>query len=429
MPADRTLHVGLIGAGTVGAEVAKRLLTWGDALRQRSGGELALRRVAVRDGAKERPTVPRELLTTDVSELLGDPEIDIVVELAGGEEPARTYLERAIRARKHVVTANKVVMARHGPELLELAGEMDVEVYFEAAVGGGIPLIGTFKIDLAANRLERVEAIINGTTNFMLTRMAAEGRPFDAVLADAQAAGFAEADPTDDVEGNDAASKLAIMASIAFGARVHPRDVYCEGIRSVEPVDFRYARELGYAIKLLALTHRTETGIEARVHPCMIPFGHPLAQVDDANNAVFIQGDLIGDVLLQGQGAGARPTTSAVVGDLIDLARSIRRQAHAYRHFLFEDTPVLDMERVLTRAYFRCTVEDRPGVLARICAVFGEEEVSISGATQKEIFKGDAAAEFVVTTHPAPDAALQRTRRRIAELEPVRAVSSFLRAL
>jgi homoserine dehydrogenase len=306
---------------------------------------------------------------------------------------------------------------------------MDVEVYFEAAVGGGVPLIGTFKIDLAANRLERVEAIINGTTNYMLSRMAARGQGFESVLAEAQAAGFAEADPTDDVDGHDAASKLAIMASIAFGARVHPRDVYCEGIRGVEPVDFRYARELGYTVKLLALTRRTERGIEARVHPCMIPFGHPLAQVDGASNAVFIQGDLVGDVLLQGLGAGARPTTSAVVGDLIDLARSIRRQAHAYRHFLFEDTPVLPVDEVTTRAYFRCTVEDRPGVLAQICAVFGDEGVSISGATQKEVFAENAAAEFVVTTHPAPDAALQRTRRGIAELEPVRAVSSFLRVL
>lgn len=429
MPAPKTLNVGLIGAGTVGAEVAGRLLTWGDTLRRRAGCQLVLRRVAVRDGSRPRPGIPRELLTTDVSRVLDDPEIDVVVELAGGEEPARTYLERAIRSRKHVVTANKVVMARHGPELLVLAGEMDVEVAFEAAVGGGIPLISTFKVDLAANQLQRVDAIINGTTNYMLSRMAGEGIDFATVLAQAQVAGYAEADPTEDIEGYDAASKLAIMASIAFGARVHPRDVFCEGIAGVEPVDFRYAGELGYAIKLLARAERTLRGIEARVHPCMIPLSHPLAQVDGVTNAVFIHGDLVGDVLLQGQGAGARPTTSAVVADLIDLARSIERGARAATHFVFEDAPVLPMTEVTTRAYFRCTVDDRPGVLAHIFNVFGEERVSISSAIQKELFEGDAAAEFVVTTHPAPDAALQRTRERIAELEPMRSVSSFLRVL
>jgi homoserine dehydrogenase len=421
--------VGLIGAGTVGSEVAHRLLSSADVLRRRAGCELVLRRVAVRDGARDRPRVPRALLTTDVGAVIEDGEIDVVVELAGGEEPARTFIERSIKARKHVVTANKVVMARHGPELLELAGEMDVEVYFEAAVGGGIPLISTFKIDLAANRLERVAAIINGTTNFMLSRMAANGQPFEDVLAEAQRAGYAEADPTEDVDGHDAASKLAIMASIGFGVRVHPRDVFCEGIRGVEPVDFRYARELGYTIKLLAYAERGEGGIEARVHPCMVPLVHPLAQVDGVNNAVFVEGDLIGQVMLGGPGAGARPTTSAVVGDLIDLARSIGREAHAYRNYTFEDAALTPVDDVTTRAYFRCTVEDRPGVLAGICAVFGEEGVSISGATQKESFEGDGAAEFVVTTHPARDGALRRTGRRVAELASVRAVSSFLRVL
>jgi homoserine dehydrogenase len=421
------LNVGLIGAGTVGAEVANLLLTSPDVLRQRAGCELTLRRVAVRDGDKLRPRVPTRLLTSDVSQILDDPQIDVVVELAGGEEPARSYLAQAIRNRKHVVTANKVVMARHGPELLELAEEMDVEVFFEAAVGGGIPLISTFQVDLAANQVQRVIAIINGTTNYMLTRMSGEGLDFAEVLSQAQAAGYAEADPAEDIEGRDAASKLAIMASIAFHARVHPQDVYCEGIKEVQPLDFRYAAELGYTIKLLATTACTARGIEARVHPCMVPAGHPLARVEAVNNAVLIQGDLVGEVLLQGQGAGARPTTSAVVGDLIDLARSIQRGARAYPHPIFEGIPILPMGEVTTRAYFRCTVDDRPGVLARICSAFGEEQVSISSAIQKEAFVKDATAEFVVTTHPAPDAALQRTRQRIAQLGVVRSVSSFLR--
>jgi len=429
MAAAAELGVGLIGAGTVGAEVADRLLTWAPALRRRAGAGLELRRVAVRDVGKTRPRVPPELLTADPHQVIDDPGIDIVVELAGGEEPARSWLERAIRARKHVVTANKVVMAAHGPELLELAGEMDVDVYFEAAVGGGIPLISTFKVDLAANQLERVTAIINGTTNYMLCRMAADGSTFAQVLADAQREGFAEADPTADVDGHDAAAKLAIMASIAFGARVHPRAVYCEGIRAVQPVDFRYARELGYAIKLMASAERTPRGVEARVHPCMVPLSHPLAVVDGVHNAVFIEGDLVGEVLLQGLGAGARPTTSAVIGDLIDLARSIQRQVRNRAPFTFDDIAVVPMDEVTTRAYFRCRVADRPGVLAQIFTVFGEEQVSISSAIQKEVFEGEASAEFVVTTHPAPDAALRRTRQRIAALEPVRAVSSFIRVL
>jgi homoserine dehydrogenase len=423
------LGVGLIGAGTVGAEVADRLLTWAPTIRRRAGAGLVLRRVAVRDVGKARPRVPAELLTADPHQVIDDPAIDIVVEVAGGEEPARSWIERAIRARKHVVTANKVVMAAHGPELLELAGEMDVDVYFEAAVGGGIPLISTFKVDLAANQLERVTAIINGTTNYMLCRMADEGSTFAEVLADAQREGFAEADPSADVDGHDAAAKLAIMASIAFGARVHPRDVYCEGIRAVQPVDFRYARELGYAIKLMAWAERTPSGVEARVHPCMVPLTHPLAAVDGVHNAVFIEGDLVGQVLLQGLGAGARPTTSAVIGDLIDLARSIQRQVRNRAPFAFDEIAVVPMDEVTTRAYIRCTVADQPGVLAQIFTVFGEEQVSISSAIQKEVFEGEASAEFVVTTHPAPDAALRRTRERIAALAPVRAVSSFIRVL
>ncbi len=423
------LGVGLIGAGTVGAEVADRLLNWAPTISRRAGAGLALRRVAVRDAGKARPRVPSELLTTDAHQVIDDPAIDIVVEVAGGAEPARSWIERAIRARKHVVTANKVVMAAHGPELLELAGEMDVDVYFEAAVGGGIPLISTFKVDLAANQLERVTAIINGTTNYMLSRMAAEGTGFAEVLADAQREGFAEADPTEDVDGHDAVAKLAIMASIAFGARVHPRLVYREGIRAVQPVDFRYARELGYAIKLMAWAERTARGVEARVHPTMVPVTHPLAGVDGVHNAVFIEGDLVGQVLLQGLGAGARPTTSAVIGDLIDLARSIQRQVRNRAPFTFDDIAVVPMDEVTTRAYFRCTVADQPGVLAQIFTVFGEEQVSISSAIQKEAFEGEASAEFVVTTHPAPDAALRRTRERIAALQPVKAVSSFIRVL
>jgi homoserine dehydrogenase len=306
---------------------------------------------------------------------------------------------------------------------------MNVDVYFEAAVGGGIPLISTFKVDLLANDIQRIMAVINGTTNFVLGRMANQGQTLGEAVAEAQAAGYAEADPTDDVGGYDAAYKLAIMASIGFGARVHPDQVYREGIDGIEPVDFRYARELGYEVKLLAYAARGDDGrVEARVHPVLVPHGHPLAGVEGPANAVYIEGDLVGQVLLQGLGAGGRPTASSVVGDIIDLARSIHRQVQHRAAIEFDpDVHVLSMDDVRSRAYFRCRLADRPGVLGTIGAIFGEEGVSIASAIQKE--SDDVSAEFVVTTHPSPDAALRRTRERIAELGVVNAVNAFLRVL
>jgi homoserine dehydrogenase len=427
--AAASLNVGLIGLGTVGGQVAERMLTWQAQLARRAGIELCLRRVLVRDVQKPRTVaVPSELLTADADELLGDPTIQILVEVAGGDEPMHSYLERAIRAGKHVVTANKVVMAKHGPELLDLAAERNVDVYFEAAVGGGIPLISTFRTDLQANRIERVSAVINGTTNYVLGRMATAGLSLDAAVREAQAAGYAEADPTDDIGGFDATYKLAILGSIAYEIKIRPDDVFREGIEGIEPVDFRYARELGYAIKLIAHTQRHPGKVEARVHPAMIALDHPLAQVEGANNAVFVEGDLVGQVLLVGLGAGGRPTASAVVGDLIDLARSIRRGVQSRPSFGFDDRiGVIPMGEVRTRAYFRIRVDDRTGVLAALGQVFAEEGVSISSLIQKDAWVEEQTAELVVTTHPAPDASLQRARDRIAELSPVHAVSSFLR--
>jgi homoserine dehydrogenase len=424
-----SLNVGLIGLGTVGGQVAERLLTWQAQLARRAGIELCLRRVLVREVKKPRATpVAPELLTADPQELLDDPAIQILVEVAGGDEPMHSYLERAIRAGKHVVTANKVVMARHGPELLDLAAERNVDVYFEAAVGGGIPLISTFRTDLQANRIERVSAVINGTTNYVLGRMASAGLSLGDAVHEAQAAGFAEADPTDDIGGFDATYKLAILGSIAYEIKIRPDDIFREGIEGIEPVDFRYARELGYAIKLIAHTQRHPGRVEARVHPAMVPLDHPLAQVEGANNAVFVEGDLVGQVLLVGQGAGGRPTASAVVGDLIDLARSIRRGVQSRPSFSFDDRiGVIPMGEVSTRAYFRIRVDDRTGVLAALGQVFAEEGVSISSLIQKDAWVEEQTAELVVTTHPAPDASLQRARERIADLSPVHAVSSFLR--
>ena len=428
MSTTRPLNVGLIGLGTVGSQVAERMLSWGPQLSRRAGVELCLKRVLVRDLTKRRSIeIAADLLTTDPSAILDDRSIEVLVEVAGGDEPMRSYIERAILAGKHVITANKVVMAKHGPELLDQAVEKNVDVYFEAAVGGGIPLISTFRTDLQANKIERVSAVINGTTNYVLGRMASGSTMTDAIR-EAQEAGYAEADPTDDIGGFDAAYKLAILGSIAYEIKVRPDEIYREGIEGVEPVDFRYARELGFAIKLIAHTQRHPGRVEARVHPAMIPLDHPLARVEGAENAVFVEGDLVGQVLLVGQGAGGRPTASAVVGDLIDLARSIRRGVQSRPSFSFDDRiGVIPIGEVKTRAYYRIRVDDRAGVLAAIGQVFAEEGVSISSFIQKDAWSHDQTAELVVTTHPSLDASLQKARERMAQLEPVRTVSSFLR--
>jgi homoserine dehydrogenase len=427
--AARPLNVGLIGLGTVGSQVAERMLSWQTQLSRRAGVELCLRRVLVRDTGKLRTIeIEPELLTTNPADVLEDPAIEVLIEVAGGDEPMRSYLERAIQAGKHVITANKVVMAKHGPELLDQAAEKNVDVYFEAAVGGGIPLISTFRTDLQANRIESVSAVINGTTNYVLGRMASAGLTMRDAVREAQEAGYAEADPTDDVEGFDATYKLAILSSIAYEIKVRPDEIYREGIDGIEPVDFRYARELGFAIKLIAHSQRHPGRVEARVHPALVPLDHPLARVEGAENAVYVEGDLVGKVLLVGQGAGGRPTASAVVGDLIDLARSIRRGVQSRPSFSFDDRiGVIPIGEVTTRAYYRLRVDDRPGVLAAIGQVFAEEGVSISSFIQKDAWSHDQTAELVVTTHPSLDASLQKARDRMTRLEAVRAVSSFLR--
>src|SRR5437667_314095 len=308
--AARPLNVGLIGLGTVGSQVADRMLSWGPQLSRRAGVELCLRKVLVREVSKRRTIeISNDVLTADPADVLDDPAIEVVIEVAGGDEPMRSYIERAIQAGKHVITANKVVMARHGPELLDQAAEKNVDVYFEAAVGGGIPLISTFRTDLQANRIESVSAVINGTTNYVLGRMASQGMTMADALREAQEAGYAEANPTDDIGGYDATYKLAILASIAYEIKVRPDDIYREGIEGIEPIDFRYARELGFAIKLIAHTQRHPGRIEARVHPAMVPLDHPLARVEGAENAVFVEGDLVAHVLLVGQGAGGRPSS------------------------------------------------------------------------------------------------------------------------
>ena len=425
------IRIGLLGLGTVGAQVAEHLDRRGDAIAERVGARVELAGVLVRDLAKERPYRPENgLLTTDADSLLDDPTIGVVIELMGGMEPARTYIERAIEAGKAVVTANKEVMAHHGPDLLELARARGVDVYFEAAVGGGIPLISTFKIDLLANDISRIEAVINGTTNFIIDRMARAGAGFDEALAEAQRLGYAEADPTYDVEAYDAVFKLSIMSSIAFRTRIDPRLVAREGIRGLDPVDFAYAAELGYAIRLLACARADGDEVELHVHPTCVPLSHLLAAVHDAYNAVVIEGDLVGTVLLYGQGAGGRPTSSAVIGDVIDLALSLRKGVNNRIAVDFSrQRRIRPAGEVVTGAYLRLHVADRAGVLADVTRILGELDISISSIVQKQLIVEHAAAELVILTHPTTEARLQTARDRLAALPAVYAIPGFLRVL
>jgi homoserine dehydrogenase len=424
------IHVGLLGVGTVGGGVARILAEKRDVYARQLGCPLVLKSALVRDLSKERPGVPKadlERLTTDPAEVLEDPEVDIVVDVWVGEEPAVDYSRRALQAGKYVVSANKEVMAKHGAELLALAHAHGVDILYEASVGGGIPIIAPLKRDLLANRVLSLAAIINGTTNYILTAMSREGADFAEALAAAQRLGYAEANPANDVEGEDARFKLAILASLAFRAQVKPDDIYREGITRLSARDFRYARELGYAIKLLALARATDEGIQARVHPALVPLEESLAKVDGVLNAVQVEADLAGRVLFQGRGAGSLPTTSAVIADMLDAAQSI---IGGRRDLPLPDeapTRIIPMADLQTRYYLRLTVADRPGVLAQIARVLGEAAISISSVIQKEADESAQTAELVIMTHLAREAAMQRAIADLAELEAVQAVGNFIR--
>ncbi len=422
----------MLGLGTVGAGVAQALLAKADGIARRVGCPVILHRALVRDRQKPRG-IDTAFLTTDPAAVLEDPSINIVVEVLGGERPAHQYILAAIERGKHVVTANKEVMAKHGPEILERAAARGLDVAFEASVGGGIPVIGPFRLDLLANDIQEVTAIINGTTNYILTKMAREGVAYAEALREAQALGYAEPDPASDVEGIDAAYKLTILATLAFHARVRPPDVYVEGITRLAAADFRYARELGYAIKLLAIGRAAPNGLELRVHPAFLPADEMLAKVDGVYNAVRVDGDLVGQVLFYGRGAGAGPTSSAVVADVIDLAQRLRGGGGP------TPLPPLDPERralpiseVWTRYYLRLIAVDRPGVIAQITRVLGDHAISIASVIQKEdvLLEGAADlrhAEIVLMTHRASEAAMRDAVARIARLEVVAEVGSLIR--
>ncbi len=421
------ISVVLLGLGVVGSGIARALLDKSDEFVERAGAPIVLRKVLVRDAKKQRSiTFAPGVLTTEPEEALGV-EADIVVEVMGAEQPACEYIERSLKLGRHAVTANKEVMARHGPRLLALAADNGVDILYEAAVGGGIPIVSPLKRDLSANQIGSVRAIINGTTNYILSRMSREGMDFGEALKQAQDLGYAEPQPENDIEGHDAAYKLAILASLAFHTHVQPDSVYREGITKLSARDFRYATELGYAIKLLAIARRDSDGVQVRVHPALVPEGELLAKVDGVLNAVQVEGDLCGRVLFQGAGAGAGPTTSAVMADVLDAARSILQGSRPSPWRYTSDATVTPMAQLLSRYYIRMEVIDRPGVLAGIAKVFGDNAVSIASVIQKETDEAAQTAELVVMTHLAREASVEASIEQIERLEGVRQVGNRLR--
>jgi homoserine dehydrogenase len=427
----KNIGVGLIGLGVVAGQVARVLTDKADELAEKVGCPLVLRRVKVLPQDLSRPQakqMPAGLFTTDDEEFFGEAGIDIVVEAIGGVNPALDYHKRALAGGKHVVTSNKELIAKHGMELLALARQHNVGLQYEASVGGGIPLIAPFKHDLVANDITGIFAIINGTTNYILTMMAREGMDFASALKQAQALGYAEADPKNDIEGIDANYKLAILASLAFQTRVRPEDIYHEGISRLTSRDFRYARELGFAIKLLAITKKSNDAIEARVHPVFIPADSFLAKVDGVYNCVQVEGDLVGRVLFMGEGAGAGATGSAVVADIVSSARKIALGIGSISTWkAAAGKRIMPMDEIVTQYYVRLNAADRPGVLAQIATVFGKNDISISSAIQPESDDKTQTAEIVIMTHPAREKAVQKALGELEKLEVVNEISNFIR--
>jgi len=420
------IHVGIIGCGTVGSGVARLLVERAEMFSRRLGVPLRLRKVAEVNGARIRALGwERELFTSRDADVLEDPAIDIVVEVIGGVDPARDLVLAAIERGKHVVTANKALLALHGNEIFAAAAQAGVEIAFEASVCGGIPIILTLRQGLAANRIQELLGILNGTTNYILTQMSQHNLPYNQALAEAQAHGFAEADPTLDVEGVDAAHKLAILTALAYGAQIDFDAVSVSGISTIEPLDLQLAREFGYTIKLLAITRQDNDRLEARVHPTLIPRDHMLAGVSGAMNAVYITGDAVGPLLLSGVGAGMMPTASAVVSDILDVTRNlalgIKRRVPPLgsEAALTSHRLVKPLDDVVTNYYFRFAALDRPGVLSQIAGALGNYNISIAAVIQKgREVKG--AVPIVMITHEAQEA---NVKRALAEIDHLPVVS------
>lgn len=423
----KTIYAALLGLGTVGGGVYKVLKSQEPEMENKLGAKVKLKKILVRNLQKAAQKVDDPgILTNSWKEIVEDPQIKIVIEVMGGMEPARTYILEALRAGKQVVTANKDLIASQGRILMDTAGEHECDFLFEAAVAGGIPIIRPLKQCLAGNHIREVMGIFNGTTNFILTRMSRDGMEFADALAMAQKLGYAESDPTADVEGLDAARKVAILASVAFNSRVTFEDVYTEGITKITAMDIRYAREMGCEIKLLGVARNTQEGIEARVHPMLIDSSHPLASVNDSYNAVFVKGDAVQDAMFYGRGAGELPTASAVVGDVFDAARDIQAECCGrIGCTCYKDLPVKRMEDIENKYFIRFQVEDRFGVMGSIASVFGNNCVSLSQVIQKQ--STGKIAEIVVITESVRERHLRDALAVFGGMSIVKEISSVIR--
>ena len=424
---DERVRVGILGCGNVGAALVQLIHDNADVLQERAGVRIEVAKVVVRDLGRDRGLpLPADTFTTDAAAVVRDPDVDIVVEVMGGIEPARTLIADALAAGKPVVTANKELVATHGREVFEAAQRAGVDILFEASVGGGIPLIRPLRESLAGDRIKRVTGIVNGTTNYILTKMTDEGASFSDALGEAQRLGFAEADPTADVEGFDAAAKVAIIASIAFGAQVVASDVYREGITSLTAADIESAADLGYVVKLLAVAEESGGEVAVRVHPAMVPVRHPLAAVRDSFNAVFIEGEAVGELMLYGRGAGGGPTASAVLGDLVDAAKNVVEGRKGATIGTLVARPIWAIDDIESQYYLELEVADQPGVLAAIATKFGEHRVSIRSMQQRDV--GDEA-RLIFVTHTAKESDLRATVAALENVDVVHRVGSVLRVI
>ncbi|MDZ4132502.1 MAG: homoserine dehydrogenase [Dethiobacteria bacterium] len=423
------VKLGLIGMGTIGAGVVELFKQNGSRISEQIDINLVLEKVADRDLSRAQGfDLADGVMTAEALEVIDNPEIDIVIELIGGIEPARGFITRALENGKYVVTANKDLMATYGEELFALARKHNRNIFYEASVGGGIPLIRPLKQSLIADRLHRIIGIVNGTTNYIFTRMTTDNLDLKEALAEAQKLGFAEPDPTNDIEGRDAVYKLVIMAGLAFGQSIAPDQVYVQGISGVTFQDITYARELGYAIKLLAIGEKLPSGIALRVHPALVSHVHPLASVRDEFNAIFIEGEAVGDVMLYGRGAGAKPTATAILADVAEAARSIRQQTNGgvIEKIAMQSTS-LPITELISRFYLRILADDRPGVFASLGNAFGDEQVSLDMVIQKR--RVGTMAEIVLVTHDVKEEAFQKAFSKVMQIPAVKPEPSMIRLL
>ena len=426
MEADKKIRVAILGSGTVGTGVYKIIQNQKEEFPHKIGSELEVAKILVRNINKQREGIPSEILTDKWSDIINDDDISIIIEVMGGIEPAKTYISEALTKGKNVVTANKDLMAEYGHELLDIAAEHNCDLLFEAAVAGGIPIIRPIKQCLAANKITEIMGIINGTTNFILTKMTEEGMEFEDALKLATELGYAEADPTADIEGLDAGRKIAILASIAFNSRVSFSDVYTEGISKITAKDIKYAKELGCVIKLIATAKNTETGIEVRVTPMFIPVSHPLASVNDSFNAVFVHGDALGDAMFYGRGAGELPTASAVMGDVIDVCRNTVYNCNGrIGCTCYKNIPIKSMDNIESKYFVSTLLENKSGTLGAVANTFAGNNASIDQMVQKNKIGNNAEVLFIIDN--VKEKLFLRSIKELSAMHYVKEISSIIR--